>query len=86
MLLAYEVPEDAQKGHHRTRPSQRAKTRRLPCEAAGKKKPQAYWFSPSDPESAKTAPTRLGYVEDFFSPRTKLGKGRALARLGWRVE
>jgi hypothetical protein len=36
--------------------------------AAGEKEPQAY---------------PLGYVEDCFEPRTKLGNWRVLARLGW---
>ena len=37
-------------------------------EAAGERKPEAY---------------PLGYVEDFVEPRTKIGKGRVLARRGW---
>ena len=76
----------------------RAETRPFPSKAAGKKKPEAYHLthlvSPSRPparqdvpspdaRAAKTAPTRLGYVGDFFDPRTKFGIKRVSARLGW---
>ena len=49
------------------RPPKRAETRCFPRKAAGEKKPQAY---------------PLGYVEDFFEPRTKPRSGRLSARLG----
>ena len=50
--------------------------------AAGEKQPEAYRPShPPCPEPAKTG-SSLRYVEDCFEPRTQLGKGRVLARLG----
>lgn len=42
-------------------------------------------FRPPNPEPAKTG-SFPWYVEDGGEPRTKLGKGRVLARLGRRVE
>src|SRR5690349_11263339 len=45
----------------------RAKTRPLPDQGRSRKQPEAY---------------PLGYVEDCFDPRMKLGKRRVLARLG----
>ena len=53
-----------------------------PSKAAGEFRPEAYRPShPPCPEPAETG-SSLRYVEDFFEPRTQLGKGRVLARLG----
>jgi len=51
--------------------------------AAGEKEPQASKFPPSRPELPRQLSPRMGYVEDRFEPRTKLGDWRVLARLGW---
>jgi hypothetical protein len=40
--------------------------------AAGKRKPEAYLFSPAHPKLTSQLPLRVGYVEDFLEPRTKL--------------
>ena len=40
-------------------------------------------FHPPNPEPAETGSfPMVGYVEDVGKPRTQLGKGRVLARLG----
>jgi hypothetical protein len=44
--------------------------------AADEKKPEAYLFSPAHPELPRQLFPDVGYVEDFFSSRTKLGKAR----------
>jgi hypothetical protein len=51
--------------------------------AAGEKEPEAYrLFHPPRPEPAKTGPVPRGTSISFFEPRTQVGKGRVLARLG----
>jgi hypothetical protein len=43
------------------------------CKAAGKKKPEAYHpFHLPISEPAETGSLPMGYVEDFFDPRTAL--------------
>ena len=42
-------------------------------EAGGEKNTGGVTFSPAKPRAVGTALSRVGYVEDFFEPRTKLG-------------
>ena len=42
-------------------------------EAADEKIPEAWLFSPTHPELSEQLFSRVGYVEAFFEPRTKLG-------------
>lgn len=41
-------------------------------EAAGEKNPEAYSFTPARPELPRQLFASMGYVEEFFEPRTKL--------------
>jgi hypothetical protein len=47
-------------------------SKRLPRKAAGESKPEAYPSSPARPELPRQLVSRVGYVEDFDEPRTKL--------------
>ncbi len=42
-------------------------------EAAGEKNPEAYSFAPARPELPRQLFASMGYVEEFFEPRTKAG-------------
>jgi hypothetical protein len=56
---------------------------RLSNKAAGEVKAAGVLFHPPSHEPAVTGSFPVvGYVEDFDEPRTQLGKGRVLARLG----
>jgi hypothetical protein len=42
-------------------------------EAEGEKNTGGVAFSPAQPQAVETVFSRVGYVEDFFATRTKLG-------------
>jgi len=71
------------KADYLTLPPQARRDALLSRKVAGENKPEAYLFSPAQPRARLDGRfTRVGYVEDLFTPRTQLGKGRVSARPG----
>jgi len=63
----------------------RAKTRLVPSKAADDGSTGGVTFSPARPELLLSS-IPIGYVEGLNDERTKHGKERVLARLGWAGE
>ena len=68
------LPQDAQKGQTSHPPNPGAPKRALSqARPQTKNRPQAYPSSPAHPELPRQLVSRVGYVEDLFKARTKLG-------------
>jgi hypothetical protein len=58
---------------HNSRPLPQDAQKDLPARPQPKNRPQAYPSSPAHPELPRQLVSRVGYVEDLFKARTKLG-------------